>query len=96
MRTRNIFDTKIVGLYSEIRGCKTKMTKENKNRDKSGLLRRCEGTISEGYPTGTGLMEFDFDTDFFVVCGDIRVFFRGADVGHGFFALLFAAHVGTG
>ena len=36
------------------------------------------------------------DTDFFVVCGDIRVFFRGADVGHGFFALLFAAHVGTG
>ena len=36
------------------------------------------------------------DSDFFVVCRNVRVFFRGADVGHGFFAFLFAAHAGAG
>ena len=57
------------------------------------LLFRASPVVAGISPVACRFVE---DTDFFVVCRDVRVFFRGTDAGHGFFALLFAAHVGTG
>ena len=57
------------------------------------LLFRASPVVAGISPVACRFVE---DTDFFVVCRDVRVFFRGTDAGHGFFAFLLAAHVGTG